>query len=59
MKLRYEVLDEFNEVVRCFATKQEAEAHCKLDRGFWVRFTKLPKRNLFREALERLGECLF
>ena len=59
MKLRYEVRDEHNEIVRCFATRGEAEAHCKLDRGFWVKFTKLPKRNLFREAYERLGSCLF
>jgi hypothetical protein len=59
MKLRYEVLDEFNEPVRCFANRSEAEAHCKLDRGFWIKFNKVPKRNLFREALERLGECRF
>jgi len=59
MKLRYEVRDEYNEIVRCFATLGEAEAHCKLDRGFWIKATKLPKRNLFREAYERLGQCLF
>ena len=25
----------------------------------WVKFNKVPKRNLFREAYERLGQCLF
>ena len=59
MKLRYEVRDEYNEIVRCFATKQEAEAHKKLDPSFLVKFNKVPKRNLFREAYERLGSCLF
>lgn len=59
MKLRYEVMDEFNEPVRCFASRSEAEAHRRLDPSFWIKFNKLPKRNLFREALERLGECRF
>lgn len=59
MKLRYEVRDEHNEIVRCFATMQEAEAHKKLDPSFWIKFNKVPKRNLFREAYERLGPCLF
>lgn len=59
MKLRYEVRDEHNEIVRCFATKQETEAHKKLDPSFWIKFNRLPKRNLFREAYERLGSCLF
>ena len=59
MKLRYEVRDEYNEIVRYFATKQEAEAHKKLDPSFWIKFNKVPKHNLFREAYERLGSCLF
>ena len=59
MKLRYEVRDEHNEIVRCFASKQEAEVHKKLDASFWVKFNKVPKRSLFREAYERLGSCLF
>jgi len=59
MKLRYEVRDEWGEVVRMFATKQEAQAHCKLDPTFWVKVNPKVKRNLFREAYERLGACLF
>jgi len=59
MKLRYEVRDEYNELVRCFATKQEAQSHCKLDPSFWIKVNPVKKRNLFREALERLGECRF
>jgi hypothetical protein len=59
MKLRYEVRDEYNEIVRCFASKQEAQAHCKLDPSFWIKTNKIAKPNLFREALERAGECLF
>jgi hypothetical protein len=59
VKLRYEVRDEYNELVRCFATKQEAEAHKKLDPSFWMKTNKIAKRNLFREALEKVGECLF
>lgn len=59
MKLRYEVMDEYNQSVRCFATKQEAEAHCKLDKSFWIKVNPVKKRNLFREAFERLGECRF
>jgi hypothetical protein len=59
MKLRYEVRDEWGEVVRMFATKQEAQAHCKLDPSFWIKTNKIAKRNLFREALEKVGECLF
>lgn len=52
-------MDEFNEPVRCFASRSEAEAHRRLDPSFWIKFNKVPKRNLFREALERLGECRF
>ena len=59
MKLRYEVMDEYSQSVRCFATKQEAEAHCKLDSSFWIKINPIKKRNLFREAFERLGECRF
>ena len=59
MKLRYGVRDEQNEIVRCFASKQEAEAHNKLDPSFWIKYNKVPKRNLFREVYERLGSCLF
>jgi len=59
MKLRYEVRDEHNEIVRCFASRQEAQAHCKLDPSFWMKTNKIAKRNLFREALEKVGECLF
>lgn len=59
MKLRYEVRDEYNEIVRCFASKQEAQAHCKLDPSFWLKVNPRVKRNLFKEALEKVGECLF
>lgn len=59
MKLRFEVRDEYNEIVRCFATKQEALAHCKLDPSFWVKVNQKVKPNPFKEAWERLGECLF
>ena len=59
MKLRYEVRDEYNEIVRCFASKQEAQAHCKLDPSFWIKTNKIAKPNPFRTAWERLGECLF
>jgi hypothetical protein len=59
MKLRYEVRDEYNEIVRCFASRQEALAHCKLDPSFWIKTNKITKPNPFRTAWERLGECLF
>ncbi len=59
MKLRYEVRDEYNEIVRCFASRQEALAHCKLDPSFWIKTNKIAKPNPFRTAWERLGECLF
>jgi hypothetical protein len=59
MKLRYEVRDEHNEIVRCFASRQEALAHCKLDPSFWIKTNKIAKPNPFRTAWERLGECLF
>lgn len=59
MKLRYEVRDEWGEIVRTFATKQEAQNHCKLDKSFWVKVNPKVKRNLFKEALEKVGECLF
>jgi hypothetical protein len=59
MKLRYEVRDEYNEIVRCFASKQEALAHCKLDPSFWIKTNKIAKPTPFRTAWERLGECLF
>lgn len=59
MKLRYEVRDEYNEIVRCFASRQEALAHCKLDPTFWMKTNKIAKPNPFRTAWERLGECLF
>jgi hypothetical protein len=59
MKLRFEVRDEYNEIVRCFTSKQEAQNHCKLDSGFYLKVNQQVKPNPFRQAWERLGECLF
>lgn len=59
MKLRYEVVDEYNESIRFFATKHEAEAHCKLDMSFYIKVHQRVKPNPFKEAYTRLGPCLF
>ena len=59
MKLRFEVRDEYNEIVRCFASKQEAQNHCKLDSGFYLKVNQQVKPNPFIEAWDRLGDCLF
>ena len=52
MKLRFEVRDEYNEIVRCFASKQEAQAHCKLDPSFYLKVNQ----QVSQTRLKRLGK---
>jgi hypothetical protein len=56
--MRYEVLDETNEVLRKFATKHEAEYFKRLDNELWIRVLPKVKTDPYGNALARLGLAL-
>ena len=56
--MRYKVFDEDNEVVRCFATKHEAEYFSRLDTGLWIKVLPKQKKDTYGTALAVLGFSL-
>jgi hypothetical protein len=56
--MRYEVLDETNEVLRKFATKHEAEYFKRLDNELWIRVLPRVKTDPYGNAMARLGLAL-
>lgn len=57
--MRYEVLDESNEVLRKFATKHEAVYFARIDDQLWIRVLPKPKNDTYGTALIVLGLALF
>ena len=56
-QFRYELHDEFG-MLRGFDSKWDAYNLARDDKTMWVIHNPQIKVNRFREALERLGECL-
>jgi hypothetical protein len=56
--MRFEVLDENNEVLRKFATKHEAEYFKRLDNELWIKVLPKPVIDTYGTALARLGLAL-
>ena len=54
MTYRFKVVDETGEAMRLFPSKQEAQRF--LQDGWQI--VALPKRDMYTEALQKVGECL-